>query len=74
MSTINLIYQFILLRKKLEINTGSLEVLASGTLSSNFGHRGFENKATQYPIKFEYAGGHFKLREFYQVHDKEMSQ
>jgi type IV conjugative transfer system protein TraE len=56
---------------KLDVNVKTLEVLASGTLSSSFGRKGWESKKTSYLLKFELAAGHLKLKEFFELKEIE---
>lgn len=55
--------------KNMEIDEGSGEVIAHGTLTSRYGKHGFESIPTSYRLSFEFSGGYLRLKEFNQVVD-----
>lgn len=55
--------------KNMEIDEGSGEVVAHGTLTSRYGKHGFESIPTSYRLSFEFSGGYLRLKEFNQVVD-----
>lgn len=55
--------------KNMEIDEGSGEVIAHGTLTSRYGKHGFESIPTSYRLSFEFSGGYLRLKEFNQVID-----
>lgn len=60
--------------KELEINLKDLEVRARGTLSSNFGRKGYKEDLAEYVISFEQIGMRLKLKEFYRVNEDENNE
>ncbi len=55
--------------KNMEIDEGSGEVIAHGTLTSRYGKHGFESTPTSYRLSFEFSGGYLRLKEFNQPVD-----
>jgi type IV conjugative transfer system protein TraE len=53
--------------KELLIDSGKMQVIANGMLSSTFGKRGFEEREARYRVSFDYVGGYLQIREFVEL-------
>jgi type IV conjugative transfer system protein TraE len=57
--------------KNMKLEPDTLQVLASGILTSWYGKKGYESTEVTYKINFEYNGGYLRLKEFGLVKEEE---
>jgi len=57
--------------KNMELDTEELKVLVHGILTSSYGKRGFESKAEDYFLEFEFSGGVLRLKSFMRIKKEE---